>query len=508
LNQKLSNKRVYKNTGMLYIRMILTMLVSLYTSRVVLSILGVEDYGIYNVVSGFVIALGFLNSAMTASTQRFLSYEVGVGGKTNLREIFVMSFNIHIIISLVFLFLSQTLGYWFVSYYLNFPASKLDSVYLVYQFAVLTFIIEIISIPYNAIIIANERMKFYAWVSIADVILKLLLVYALEYTSFEKLSMYSFLMLISTFIVKLIYFFYCNIHFKEAKLFVFWSKNIFIKIISFTLWNLWGSISGVLQGQGINILLNVFFGPSINAARGISYQIKAAVTKLVSNFQVAMNPQIVKSYAMNEIQYMHNMIFQGAKISFFLAMIITLPILIETDSILKLWLEVVPEYTNIFTQLIIINILIDSLSGPLMTAAQASGKIKFYQTIIGGIMILTLPFAYLLLKLKEEPEMVFYAGIFIAIITLVLRIIIVSKLIGLSIKGFIYRVILRVLPILIITFSLSSLIKLIMIESVLRLLLTSAISMIFTFIFIYIIGLNNNERSFLRKTVNKYVKIS
>src|SRR5690606_4619332 len=241
----------------------------------------------------------------------------------------------------------------------------------------------------------------------------------LEYTSFEKLSMYSFLMLISTFIVKLIYFFYCNIHFKEAKLFVFWSKNIFIKIISFTLWNLWGSISGVLQGQGINILLNVFFGPSINAARGISYQIKAAVTKLVSNFQVAMNPQIVKSFAMNEIQYMHNLIFQGAKISFFLALIITLPILIETDSILKLWLDVVPEYTNIFTQLIIINILIDSLSGPLMTAAQASGKIKFYQTIIGGIMILTLPFAYLLLKLKEEPEIVFYAGIFIAIITLV-----------------------------------------------------------------------------------------
>ena len=289
-------KRMAKNAGMLYFRMLLTMAVALYTSRIILQTLGVEDFGIYNVVAGFVTMLGFLNSAMSSATQRFLAFELGKPDIKDVRGIFSMSLNIHIIIALFVFVLGETIGLWFVRTQLTIPIDRMMAAEWVFHLALLSFMVTIISVPYNALIIAHERMKVFAWVSIIDVTLKLLIVFMLSWFGMDKLVLYGLLSLAVVFTIAMVYRVYCKNKFVESRFRLYWDKKLFHIMLSYTGWNLWGNIAAVMSGQGVNILLNIFFGPSVNAARAIAMQVSGALNSFVQNIQVAINPQIIKSY--------------------------------------------------------------------------------------------------------------------------------------------------------------------------------------------------------------------
>jgi len=503
-----NNKRIAKNTAMLYFRLLLTMAVSLYTMRVVLNILGVEDFGIYNVVGGFVTMFGFLNSAMASATQRFLAFEIGRKDKIQLRNVFSMSVNIHFLIAFIILILSETVGLWFVNTQLTIPPERMEATRWVYQFSILTLIVNMVSVPYNAIIIAHERMNVFAWVSIAEVSLKLFIVFMLQWFGFDKLKFYAVLLFGLALLIRLIYGLYCNKKFKESKFRFYWDKPLFKTLASYAGWNLWGNAASVIMGHGVNILLNIFFGPVVNAARGIAYQVKGAINQFVFNFQMAMNPQIIKSFATDDLKYMHQLIYQGAKYSFFLLFTLSLPIILEAEMILKLWLKTVPEYTVIFTRLVIINILVDSISGPLMTAAQASGKIKLYQGVVGGLLMLNLPISYLFLKLGYPPEITLYVSIGISVLALYSRLRIISPLVKLNIIRYLKEVVLKIIPVTIIAIIIPIIIITNLEECFSRLFITVFSSLIFVGITVYLVGLGKPERLFLnRKLKQVFAKI-
>lgn len=482
------------------------MVVSLYTSRVVLNTLGVEDFGIYNVVGGFVTMFAFLNSAMASATQRFLSFEIGRKDIIQLRNVFSMSVNIHYIIALVILLFAETVGLWFVKTQLTIPTDRMVAAQWVYHFSVLTMMVSIVSVPYNAIIIAHERMNVFAWVSIAEVSFKLFIVFMLQWFGFDKLKLYAVLMFSVSLIIRVIYGIYCKYKFKESKFRFFWDKPLFKTLMSYAGWNLFGSASSVIYGQGVNVLLNMFFGPAVNASRAIAYQIRGTANQFVINFQMAMNPQIIKSYASTDLKYMHQLIFQGARFSFYMLLIISLPILLETHIFLKLWLKIVPEFTVIFTQLVIINILIESYSKPLMTAAQATGRIKVYQSVVGGLQLLIIPISYWFLKLNYQPQVTLYISIGISIIALYARLIILKKLINLNITHFFSDIILKTLFISLISLTLPTILKHLMVESIMRFLLISCVTLMSTVGTIYVIGLKTNEKNLLINLINQQLK--
>ena len=498
-----NNKRIAKNTMLLYVRMLLTLVISLYTSRIVLNTLGIEDFGIYNVVGGIIIMVGFLNNSMASATQRFLSFELGKKDFPQLARVFSMSVNIHFILGLIILVLAETIGLWALNTQLNIPSDRISAANWVYQFSVMTFMVSMITVPYHAVIIAYEKMNIYAWVSVLEVSLKLLIVFMLYWFEFDKLKLYAVLGFAVTLIISLTYAIYTSINFPERKYIYFWDKSLFNTLKNYGGWNLFGSISGVATGQGINFMLNIFFGPTINAARGIAFQVQGAVNGFVSNFQMAMNPQIIKSFAVEDIKYMHQLIFQGAKFSYFLLFILSLPILLETEMILQLWLKIVPEYTIIFTQLVVINILIDSISGPLITAAQASGKIKLYQSVIGGLLLLIVPVSYLFLKLGFEPQVTLYISILVSIVALFARLIILQNLVQIIIKNFLTKVVFKVIVVSCFSVILPLIFLDLLDKSLLRFIIVSISAIISSISIIYLIGLEKNEREYLLNTFFK-----
>jgi O-antigen/teichoic acid export membrane protein len=502
-NSSQNNKRIAKNTLMLYFRMILTMLVSLYTSRVVLNTLGVEDFGIYNVVGGFVTMFGFLNSAMASATQRFLAFEIGKGDHEQLRNVFSMSINIHFLIAFIIFILAETVGLWFVNTQLTIPTVRMGAAQWVYQFSILAMMVNIVSVPYNAMIIAHERMNVFAWVSIAEVGLKLFIVFMLQWFGFDKLKFYAVLTFCVSLIIRFIYGFYCSRQFKESRFRYFWDKSLFKTLASYAGWNLWGNLAAVLKGQGVNVLLNIFFGPIVNAARGIAYQVSGAINQFVANFQMAMNPQIIKSYAVNDLKYMHQLIFRGAKYSFFLLFTLSLPLLLETEQILRVWLKIVPDYTVIFTRLVIINVLIDCISGPLMTAAQASGKIKLYQSVVGGLLILNLPISYLFLKFGFQPQVTIFVSIGISVLALILRLLILRNLVKLKIENFFYQVILKITIVGIFATIIPLLFSIFMDISIHRFVIVTLTSIVSSLSVIFFLGLSNDERIYFINGLKK-----
>jgi O-antigen/teichoic acid export membrane protein len=378
----------------------------------------------------------------------------------------------------------------------------------VYQFSIFALMINMVSVPYNAIIIAHERMNVFAWVSIFEVSLKLLIVFMLVWFGFDKLKLYAVLTFGVALIIRLIYGIYCNRNFKESKFRWFWDKALYKILMSYAGWNLWGNAASVIMEQGVNILLNIFFGPVVNAARGIAYQVRGAVNSFVTNFQMALNPQIIKSFAADDLKYMHQLIYQGAKYSFFLLFALSLPILMETEIILKIWLKIVPEYTVIFTQLVIINVLIDTISGPLMTAAQASGKIKLYQGVVGGLLILILPISYLFLKLDFPPQVTLYVNICISIIALYARLKIISPLVDLSIVEYIKNVVLRIVPVALIAIIIPFIILHYLPQGILRLLIVGFSAIISVLLTIYTVGLSHSEQLFMKiNAIKLFAKI-
>lgn len=492
-----TSKLIAKNTAFLYVRMLLTMGVTLFTSRIVLNALGVQDYGVYSIVGGIVTLFSFFNSAMTSATQRFLIFDIGKNDLVQLKKTFNATLNIHITIGVLFFLLAETLGLWFVNNKLNLPLDRMSAVNWVYQFSIFTFLVGTIQVPYDALIIAREKMNVYAYMSIVEVFLKLIIVYVLVVFDIDKLIFYSFLLFLVSFISSNAHKIYCKVYFKETKYKFYYEKELYGKLISFSGWSLFGNIAGVARGQGSNILLNIFFGAVLNAAYGISMQVQSAVYIFVTNFQMAVNPQIIKQYALGNKEQLLNLIFQSAKFSYFLMLIIACPIIYNIDFILQLWLKTPPKYTSEFVVLCLINILIDCVSGPLVTGAQATGVIKWYQIIIGTFIFLCLPISYLFLKSYNDPTVIFIVIIVINSVTLLGRLLFLKFLIDLNLQSFLLKVLSKILIVTLIILLFSHYIVISMSNPYLNFFAKSLFLTSINLMSIYFIGLNNNERNFI-----------
>lgn len=429
---------------MLYFRMMLIMGVTLYTSRVVLEVLGVEDFGIYNVVGGVVVMFGFLNSAMSSATQRFLSFELGKGDIEQLKKIFSLSVSIHVLIAIAILILSETIGLWFLNTQMTIPPERMSAANWVYQFSVFSFMVNVITVPYSASIISRERMNVYAYVSIVEVVFKLVIVCMLLWLGFDKLKLYAMLIFIVSLLCMFVYQIYCRRTFEETKFRFIWDKELFLRLISFSGWALFGNLSVVFRLQGTNLVLNIFFGPTVNAARGIAYQLDAAVECFVSNFQMALNPAIIKSYATDRNTHVQALAYQGGRYSYYLLLLLSVPVFFQTEQILAIWLKTVPEYSTIFTQLILINGLLDSFSKPLTVVVQASGQIRFYQMIQGTWLLIALPVIYVILKLGYSPPSAIIVLIIFTFVGSILRFFLVKRVVPfLSLSTYLREVILN-----------------------------------------------------------------
>jgi O-antigen/teichoic acid export membrane protein len=499
-----NNKRIAKNTLMLYFRMLLTMGVSLFTVRVVLDTLGVVDYGLYNVVGGIVTMFSFLSGTMASASQRFFSFELGRNNIAQLKKTFSMTMTIYVMIAVLILVLAETVGLWFLNHKMTIPLERMDAARWVYQFSILSFMMTMFTIPYNAAIIAHENMKVYAWVSIIEVLLKLLVVYLLLLFSFDKLKLYAVLILGVTTLVTFIYRSYSKKKFEECNFSFYWNLSLFKEIVSYSGWNLFGAMAGIFNNQGVNIVLNIFFGPVVNAARGIAFQVSASVNQFVKNFMTATRPQIIKYYAAGEKDEMLKLVFQSSKFSFMLLFIISMPVLLETEFIFSLWLKKVPDYTILFTRITIITSLVDSLSPSLMTAAQATGKIRLYQIVVGGVMLLNLPISYVFLKLGYPPQTVFYLALVNSVVCLYLRLALLTRMVELPLRSFNISVI---IPVLLISVA-AYIIPIIFLNNVdagfLRFIIICSTGMVSSSIAIYIFGLTKNEKLFLINAIKKY----
>jgi len=502
MNNTANNKRIAKNTLLLYFRMLFIMAINLYTSRIVLKILGIEDFGIYNAVGGIVAMFGFLTSAMSISTQRYITYELGKNNLKQLNKIFNTSITIHAIISVIILILAETIGLWFLYNKMTIPIERINAALWTYQASIASAIILIMSVPYNATIIAHEKMSAFAYISVLEVVLKLAIVYLLLIGSFDKLKLYSILILIVQLIIRIIYGQYCKKHFLETKIHFIKDKSLFKEMLSFAGWNLWGNCAGIASTQGVNILLNIFFGPHINAARGIAVQVQGAVNQFASNFQTAINPQITKSYAQGDYNYMHNLIFSSSKFTFYLLLLLTLPLQIETKTILNFWLGTVPDYTEIFLRLILCVTLIDATANPLVVSALATGKVKIYQTIVGSILFSIFPLSYIFLKAGTNPESVFIIHLLICILAFIIRLIIIHSIINLSLIEYFKKVILKLLLVSSISVSILIGLKNIFNDSnISNFIILCFASTVIVTAFTYSIGLNKNEKILIRKKI-------
>lgn len=430
--------------------------VTLYTSRIVLDQLGVSDYGVYSLVGGIVALFGFLNSSMSSATQRYLAYDLGKQDEKRLQKTFSVTLTIHVGIAILILIVAESIGLWYVNFKVILPPDRLFAANIVYQFSVLTALISIIQVPYDSLITAYEKMNVYAYISIIEVGLKLGLVYLLVFYGGDKLIAFAAMTFLVSILTIIAYQIYCRKNYKASKYKFEYDKTYFKELINYSGWNLFGGLASVSRGQGINIILNVFFGTVVNAAYGLSLQVQSAVNQFVSNFQKAVNPQIIKSYSEGNIERMHKLIIQSSKFSFLLMLILVAPIIFNTDFILNLWLKKSPEHTAVFIQLSLISVLIDCISGPLMVAVQATGKIRNYQIIIGSLIILTLPIAALWLYLGGEAKVVFYSIILVNILSFISRLFFLKALLNLEITSYFKFAISRIVLVSIAVYLLNS----------------------------------------------------
>ncbi len=503
---QISKGKIAKNTMMLYIRMVFIMIITLYTSRVVLEVLGVDEFGIYNIVGGVVVILSFLNRAMSGATQRFLSFEIGIGDGGKLKKLFTTSVIIHILIAFIIVILAETAGLWFLNNLMVIDESRMWAANWCYQLSILTFVVNVITVPYNAIIISYEKMNIFAYISILEVGLKLGLVLLLKFVDLDKLVLYSVLMFLVSLIVQLIYIFYSNSKFKECKLKFVWDKLLIKTMLSFSGWSLFGNIAGIAKVQGINVVLNLFFGATVNAAWAISQQVNAAIQMFIYNFTTALNPPIIKAYANGDINNTYSLLFLGMKYCFYLSFCLIMPLLLNTEYILDIWLKNVPEYTVVFTQFALITLLIESMVQPVTSAINATGRIKWNQIIVGNLLFLNLPIAYFAVKIYNTPTIVYAVIIVISILTVIIRLIILYKIIKYPLKRllFIFKTIMCIcifnIPLLLWRSNVS--------ESTTSVLISIIGIIILTTISFVSFGMEKNERSIiLNKIKSLYVNI-
>lgn len=505
-SQSSSNKRIAKNTILLYVRMLFTMVVGLFTSRVILQALGVEDYGIYNVVGGVVAMFAVMSGSLSAAVSRFLTYELGRGGGEKLARVFSSAVTIQIFLALVILFFAETIGLWFLNTQMVIPDNRMAAANWVYQFSFITFAVNIISIPYNASIISHEKMSAFAYISIFEVLGKLAISYGVYVSPIDKLIFYGAAMMGLAVLLRLIYGWYCKKHFKECSYHFVFDKELLKKMFAFAGWNFIGASSSVLRTHGGNILINLFYGPGVNAARGIATQVYTAIQGFVSNFQTAVKPQITKNYAAENYGRMMTLIFQGSKFSFFIMLFLSLPVLIMTPYLLEAWLGQVPEYCIIFVRLALVYALLDSMSGLLVTAMLATGDIRNYQLVVGGIQLMNVPVSYVCLKCGAAPECIYLVAILLTFCAEMARLLMLRKMIRLNALAFLKKVYFKV----IIVGALSAILPAVLYSyldcSFISFALTGVVSVLCTFLVVYSIGLDHAERQIVGAQVKKIIE--
>ena len=505
-----NNKRIAKNTLLLYVRMLFMMAVNLYTSRVVLNALGVEDFGIYNVVGGVVAMFSVISGSLSAAISRFITYELGKGNNDRLNKIFSASVTIQLLLSLIIVILVESIGVWFLNVKMSIPTDRMLAANWVLQFSIATFVINLVSVPYNAAIIAHERMSAFAYISILEALGKLAIAFLIVVSPMDRVIFYALLMCSVAVIVRAVYGYYCKRHFAECTYHFHWDREILKKMFGFAGWNFIGASSAVLRDQGGNIIINLFAGPAVNAARGIAGQVNNAVTGFVSNFMTALNPQITKSYASGDREYMMILIYQGARLSFYMLLLLSLPILANTHYILSLWLKTVPEHSVLFVQLTLIFAMSESISNPLVTAMLATGNIRNYQIVVGGLQMMNLPVSYVLLRMGYIPETVLIVAICISQCCLAARLYMLRGMIGLSSKTYLKKVYLNIVVVTAVAAAIPFAISTNMRASFLSFVTVSAIALCCSALSIFYVGCNKREREFViskaRKAIHKIKK--
>lgn len=404
-----------------------------------------EDYGIYNVVGGVVAMFSMLSGSLSAAISRFITFELGTGNKEKLARVFSSSVTIQLGLCAIVLILAETVGSWFLNTKMVIPENRMYAANWVYQLSLLTFVIKLISIPYNAAIIAHERMSAFAYISIFEAVCKLIVAYCIVISPIDRLILYAIMLAAIAIIIRLIYGVYCKKRFEECTYHFIYDHNLLKQMFGFAGWNFIGASSALLRDQGGNIIINLFCGPAVNAARGIAVQVNNAIHSFVTNFMTALNPQITKSYASGDRQYMMTLLFQGARLSYYILLLLSLPVIVNTHYILQLWLGQVPEHTVLFVQLVLIFGMCESISSPLVTAMLATGKIRNYQLVVGGCQMMNLPVSYILLRLGAIPETVLIVAIVISQLCLATRLYMLRGLIGLKARDFIKKVYINVL---------------------------------------------------------------
>ena len=491
-----ANKRIAKNTLVLYVRMLFTMGISLFTSRVILQTLGVEDYGISSVVGGVISMFTFINAAMVSSTQRYLNFELVRGDANQLRSVFSTSLQIHALIALAIIVLSETVGLWFLNEKLVIPEARMTAAMWVYQCSILSCAVSIMSTPYNAVIVAHEKMSAFAYISILDVSLTLLVVYLLVVLPFDKLIILAILNLLVQLFIRYIYTLYCHRHFPESYFQFRFNKTLFKEMFGFAGWSFWGNLAAILYTQGLNMMLNIFFGPIVNAARGIAVQVQSAVQQFVGGFQTALNPQITKNYASNNLPQMHSLMFRSARFSFLLLFFLSLPVLMETNFILTLWLKTVPDDAVVFTQIMICISLIYTTANPCVIANQATGKVKIYQMVVGGILLLILPISYVVLKLGAPAYSVFIVHFCIESLAQFSRMYMLRKLIHLPLWQYMKNIYIPIVSTVAIAIILPLVVRMQVAEGWLRFLAVGFTCVLSVGASSYFIGFTKQERVF------------
>lgn len=505
-NRYLNNKLIAKNTLLLYVRMLLIMAVGLFTSRITLNALGVVDFGLNNVVGGVITMFAFLNTAMVSASQRYITFGLAQNNIERLKVIFTTSFQVHVIIAILIFLLGETIGLWFVYNKMVIPAERMYACSYVYHLSIVTLISSVLSVPYNSAIIAHEKMGAFASISIFEVLAKLGIAYLLIISPFDKLILFATLTAIVQILVQLLYFFYCKKWFEETKLVRVFDRPLIKEMGLFAGWNLLGNMAVTLSGQGLNLLINMFFGPAINAARAVAVQVDAVVDKFSSNFLMAVNPQLTKLCAQENRNDMMNLFFRSSKFAFFLILSLSLPIILETDPILKLWLKNVPEYSVPFVRILFAIAIINTLARPSVTLISATGDIKAYQLFVGGTLLTIVPISYIALKLGCGPNSVFVVHFFVNLAVFFIRLGFMKKLLNLSLHDYVCRVIAKCIFVLASATIISYAIKCLLPESVLCLLLLCGSSFIIVLLSSYYLGMTSGERSFINGKILFIIK--
>lgn len=499
----MDNKRIMKNTVILYVRMIFQMLVYLYTSRIVVKALGIVDYGIYDVVASFVIALTFLNNSMATCTQRFITYALGKGDDKHLSTVFSHSVFMHFILALCIVVAGELFGTWYIGNYMVLPEGRLSDAMFLFHVSLASSFITIISIPYNAAIIAHERMGAFALITIVDVLLKLAITYSLFLFDSGRIKVYAVLLLIVAVVVRLLYGMYCKLSFKNMRFMMRFNGCVFRDMLGFVGWSTIGNLAVVCNTQGLNLLLNIVGGPVVNAARGMAFQIQTATSAFIASFQNALNPQITKNWAQGNVQDMNGLVLRSSRISYMLILFFIVPIMFETRALLDIWMPEVPQYAVEFTRLLLCVSVVDTVANPLMVGAAATGRIKVYQMVIGGCMLCTLPLAYIAVKTGLPPSGVFITLLFTTVMAQCARMLLCRGLFGFSIRDFIRKVFFPILYVSALCFlpllTLKSLVE--TTDTLWNTIIHCLAIEMWVAISVFTLGITRNERSFILKKI-------